>query len=211
MTVYTAIFGKYEELKEPTVITPGVRYVCFTDQPFTSNVWEIIQCDSFLGNQRTARFYKIMYHRHIDDELSLWVDGSFRIQVNIYDWWNKYFKPPFTAPSHPIRSCVYEEGRICIKNKRGDEKEISNHIERYARMGVPKGLSLISSGILMRRNTPDVQKLCEYWFDEVQHNSTRDQISFSKVAHELGFNYHSFYWDYRRAEDFKFKTHYHRR
>ena len=39
---YTVLFGDYEELKEPTIISDGWRYVCFTDQPLKSDVWEIV-------------------------------------------------------------------------------------------------------------------------------------------------------------------------
>ena len=39
--IYTAIFGDYDTLKEPLVITPGWKYICYTDQDFESKVWEI--------------------------------------------------------------------------------------------------------------------------------------------------------------------------
>jgi hypothetical protein len=31
--VYTFIFGDYDDLKSPTIMTPGWDYICFTDDP----------------------------------------------------------------------------------------------------------------------------------------------------------------------------------
>ena len=39
--VYTCISGNYDTLKDPTVVTPGWEYICFTDQKVISNVWTI--------------------------------------------------------------------------------------------------------------------------------------------------------------------------
>jgi hypothetical protein len=65
--IYTAIFGPYEELKEPTVITPGWKYICFTDQPLKSNVWNVNQVKhgDLLSSQRRARQYKILFQNYI--------------------------------------------------------------------------------------------------------------------------------------------------
>ena len=40
--VLTFIFGSGKEiLREPLVVDDGIRYVCVTDQPLKSEVWEI--------------------------------------------------------------------------------------------------------------------------------------------------------------------------
>ena len=58
--VYTAILGSiYDDLKEPTVISPGWKYVCFTDQPLQSNIWEIRPVPTTGNPQRQARELKI--------------------------------------------------------------------------------------------------------------------------------------------------------
>jgi hypothetical protein len=43
LVAYTAIFGGRDSLKDPTVITPHCRYVCFTDEPLVSEIWEIVR------------------------------------------------------------------------------------------------------------------------------------------------------------------------
>src|SRR2546427_332359 len=108
--IYTAIFSSYEDLKEPTVITPGWTYICFTDQPFKSKVWEIRRVSTNgMHPQLLARRYKILFQEFIEGFESIWVDGSFIINVDLNVWWNKHFKSQITCINHPIRNCVFEE------------------------------------------------------------------------------------------------------
>src|SRR5688500_16882261 len=114
-TIYTVIFGPYEELKEPLVITPGWQYICFTDQPFTSSIWDIKQVDTWADKRMHSREYKINFHKYINDQESIYIDGAFTINCNLDDWWNKHFKYPMTFVSHPRRNCVFAEIDRCIE------------------------------------------------------------------------------------------------
>lgn len=214
--IYTAIFGPYDELKEPTVITPGWQYVCFTDQPLKSKVWEVInvQLDPdqlVYGPIRIARFYKLKVFQYFDVFQSMWIDASFTINCDLNTWWDTHFVSPFTCISHPIRNCVYEEGAICIKNKRGVDDQILEQIREYARQMIPARNGLISSGILMRERTVEVGKLCDQWFDELMQHSTRDQLAFAAVIYRHPIPVHYITWDYRIGTEFKWLTHIHRR
>jgi hypothetical protein len=119
----------------------------------------------------------------------------------------------FNAPFHPLRTDVFLEAAICIKNKRGDATEIQNHINKYKGI-IPRRNGLITSGILIRKNTPAVKTLSEAWWKELSENSTRDQISFAKVSIGNDHLIYKYKWDYRRGHnnnEFIFKTHFHRR
>lgn len=214
-TIYTAIIGPYDELKEPKVITPGWKYLCFTDQDLTSDVWEIIKVPVMdCGPIRTARYYKIMFHKHIENEFSIWIDASFTINCNLDEWWSKHFKGPFTCVQHPIRDCVYEEADVCIKNKRGIDEEIYRQATAYIKTGLPAHNGLIGSGILMRqRSNVFVELFCEDWYKELMQFSTRDQLSFAFIAwiYERLLTIHTFKWDYRTGQEFQWLTHIHRR
>ncbi len=210
--IYTAIFGEYEELKEPLVVTKGWDYFCFTDQPFKSKVWKIIKTDcSSYGPQLTARDIKINAHLFLPFyEYSIWVDGSFFINTDLNVWFNTRFKAPFTCIKHPIRNCVYDEAQACIKHLRGNPEDIKRQISKYAGLGMPRNNGVISSGILMRRNCEEVNNFCEKWFNEVKENSMRDQLAFSFVSWKNRIH-NLTRWDYRTEQEFKFLTHYNRR
>ena len=63
--VYTYIFGKHDWLRHPNFVTPGWRYVCFTDTPdgvwppdHKKHTWEIITVPSEYDTpKRTAGYY----------------------------------------------------------------------------------------------------------------------------------------------------------
>lgn len=136
-TLYTAIFGAYDDLKEPLIITLGWKYICFTDQPLQSDVWQIVQCPLFGGPRRTSKLYKIMFHDFIEDPISMWVDASFIPNCNLDQWVAERFQPPFTLMQHPKRNCVYQEGLACIKNRRDSPEAIRMQIGKYKALGLP--------------------------------------------------------------------------
>ncbi len=211
-TCFTAIIGDYEELKNPTVISKDWQYIVFTDQPLQSDIWKIIQVPvQDCGAIRTARYYKLMFHHHIETEYSMWVDASFTINVDLNDWWDKYFKEPFTTPYHPIRNCVHMEVAACIKNRRGNIDEIRTQGRRYMKERVPANRGMISSGILMRQKVHEVEQFCELWYHEMMRHSTRDQIAWAYCMHKHPVKHHSFKWDYRTAQDIFYTKHFNRR
>jgi hypothetical protein len=200
-TVYTAIFGNYDDLKEPFVITPGWRYVCFTDQDLKSDVWEIIKVPVMdCGPIKTARYYKIMFYKHIKERFSLWIDATFIINTDLNEWWNR-FTPPFTTIKHPFSDCAFQEAQACISLKKDTISRISDKILFYAKVGLKKNSGLIASGVLMRENTDQVQRICKKWWDQVRSGSTRDQIAFAYVDFGKGIT-HNIEWDYTKEHEF---------
>ena len=207
---YTALFGNYEELKEPLIVTPGWQYICYTDQNVTSKVWQVIPTPvpEFTDNQRFARYIKIM--GFIDWEQSIWVDASFCIGVNLDEWWDRYHVSPFSAAKHPLRWDFYNECMDCITSGRGNRVEIDKQMNEYLGVGVPRNNGLIQSGILLRSNTTECIALCEAWWAEMQGRSARDQIAFCRVSVGSGI-LHTYFWDYRQGRDFIYSHHYARR
>jgi hypothetical protein len=201
-TVYTAIFGNYDDLKEPAVISKGWKYVCFTDQDFKSDVWEVMKVPVMpCGPSKTARYYKIMFHKVIETELSLWVDGTFLINVNLNQWWKK-FKSPFTAIKHPFDDCIYTDASACINLGKGDKKMIERQIALYKALGIQKNRGLISSGILMRQRVGVVNEFCKTWWRQVDKWSNRDQIAYGYANHLHPGLVNLIEWDYTKEKQF---------
>lgn len=207
---YTALFGNYEDLKTPTVITPGWKYICYTDQPVTSTVWEIkpVEQNPRYSPQLTARYFKLM--EWTEWSKSIWVDASFIIATDLNIWWDTHFKGGLSAPGHPLRNDVYEECLDCIIAKRGDKDQVEAQMNEYKLLNIPKHGGLITSGILMRVNTKEVIFLCCAWWEEVKTHSIRDQIAFCRVS--LGCNFVNMYrFDYRQNKDFLYRQHFNKR
>jgi hypothetical protein len=204
-TIFTAIFGPYDQLKDPLVITPGWDYVCYTNQDFKSDIWKIKKINPPGDARRAARFIKINFFNFIFSGKSIWIDGSFTINCDLDKFWNENFKGEMTCIKHPIRNCIFEEGAACISLGRGEKELIEKQLLSYTG-NVPKGNGLIQSGILMRQRTRGVIKVCEEWFNEIENYSSRDQISFGKVSmNNPIINYIE--WDYRSGKEFIFTRH----
>lgn len=200
----------YEELKEPRVITPGWEYVCFTDQPFRSKIWDIRRITSNQSAVVSARNIKINYYTEF--ETSIYIDGSFAINCDLNVFWQKNYESPFTVFKHPIRDCVYEECQACIRNRRASELDIAQHMDYLHREGVPAGRGMIQSGILLRSTGAGVAEFCQIWYDQIRR-STRDQIGFVYADFKMpGIAKRSRgHFDYRTSQEFIFHPHYNRR
>ncbi len=202
---YTALFGPYEELKTPSILTPNWRYICFTDQPLTSDVWEIVQTVPMLSPRMSSRHIKICSSLIAETDQSIWVDASFRIDVDLDEFWARNARGSFSAARHPLRDDCDEEILACIISNRCDLPTLQAQREAYK--DIPKHNGVISSGILLR--TPESIPLCTAWWDELIKWSTRDQVAFCRVS--PNFEHHMFDFDYRREKEFIYWKHKHLR
>lgn len=206
--IYSALFGNYEEIKQPKIITPGWTYLLYTDQDIKSNIWDVIKLGEPEDKTMASRLIKIKGFSNWKQ--SIWIDASFIINTDLNQWWERHFKKGFSAAKHPLRNCVYQEGMDCILSKRGNRLDIERQLNVYKSEKVPNKSGIITSGLLMRENTPDVIELCEKWWEEVEKYSSRDQIGFGKVFINSEC-VHTYDWDYRREKDFIYMFHYNRR
>jgi hypothetical protein len=184
--IYTAIVGKYDRLAEPTVLSPGFQYICFTDNPrLQSKHWNIVQLPvTKLDSTRLARRVKILFHQYLPDaDLSIWVDAN----LNIVSDFNQLLKSfdtsgPLTTITHPHRQCIYEEAKACTRLKKDAPDIIKRQVAGYRNEGLPKNLGLVNSALQIRRhNSPELQSFVEAWWGEVSTKSRRDQLSFNYV------------------------------
>lgn len=209
--IYTAIFGKYDDLKEPSFVTKGWKYVCFTDQDIASPVWEIRKVPVMdCGPAKTARYYKIMFHKHIETEFSIWIDGTFIINTDLNRWW-KRFKEPFTAAQHPYDNCIYKDAESCMSAGKGHLKTIERQIALYKVIGIRKNSGLIASGMLMRQKTEAVKKFCKAWWNQVDQWSERDQIAWGYANFLNPGVVNKIKWNYQEEREFWHVPHLHKK
>lgn len=187
--IYTCIFGDYDDLKEPKVITEGWTYICFTDQNFKSDVWEVVKIDS-LDNKMECRklwIYPYDYLRGFDIALS--VAGAIFIECNLDDYIKaNYEETKLSLLGHNDRSCVYEEGVACIKLNKDTVKNVINSINYYKAKGMPKDFGLWATGVTIRNlNNTEVKAFCKYWLTEQKKFSHRDQLSLAYSVWSLDF------------------------
>lgn len=185
--VYTCISGDYDILIEPEFVTEGYDYICFTDQPFTSNIWKIRPIPSELNGLtavKKQRNIKINTHKYLSDyEFSVWVDANTRLTGNINEFVNKNCSKEqavLYVGKHPNRDCIYKEGNACIGLKKDTKENIEKQLNAYRKEGFPEHYGLPQTCILLRyHNEESCKKLMETWLEQVRDYSHRDQLSFN--------------------------------
>ena len=83
--IYTAIFGGYDSITDPTFVPDNADFVCFTDSDIKSDIWNIKKVPAiYEDSTRNARKYKILPHRWFPDyEYSIWIDGNITVRDDI--------------------------------------------------------------------------------------------------------------------------------
>jgi len=233
IVIYTAIFGGKDNLIEPEFIPQGCDFVCFTDQDFKSDVWEVRKIEPESKDPvRNARMYKVLPHKYLSEyEISIWVDGNLLVRGDVNKLINDYLKnnnlAVFSHSQHTkrwkklfwikngedCRDCVYEEVRFLLKmNSEGKYKDdftlIKNQIEKYHEEGYPEHNGLVVSMVILRKhNEQSIIKTMEDWWREIQEGSRRDQLSFNYVAWKNNLDFVYMKGDSRRNKYFLHTQH----
>ena len=197
IVVYTCITGGYDALADPKVVTPGIDYICFTDNmAMKSKVWKLRKMPEELNgysNVKQQRGVKILAHRYLQDyDISIWVDGAVIVQGNVSDYLKQLDLNMYSVfiPEHPVRKCIYAEKDACVKIKKikGDEIKVAEkQMKRYKDEGFPTNYGLVQTNVMIRRHNDQYCKdLMEKWWEELKDNSHRDQLSFNYALWKCG-------------------------
>jgi hypothetical protein len=190
--VYTALLGGYEDLIEQTVAAgSGVDFICFTDDPkLTSTTWQVrlVQPLFPFDMVRSQRDLKIRGHDDLAgyDEI-LYIDNAVYLRQNPADILSKWLaEHDYAVAPHSFRERVIDEFDEVLALSYDDPARVSEQLLHYAEL-YPDVLEQQPywNGMSARRNTPEVGRMMNLWFDHVLRFSRRDQLS-ANVAFALG-------------------------
>lgn len=192
IVVYTAIAGSGRDSLQDPVPVPGVDYVCFTDQPFKSKVWEIRPFSMISKGEeavRTAKHPKVLPHRYFPEhKISVWVDGNILPKADIAHLVQEYLLDhDLAVHRHPRRSCAYQEAGVVIRNHQDHIDLVQKTVARLRKAKMPEKNGLCECGILVRRHhAPAVKQAMELWWQEIEAGTSSDQIAFAYVLWRTG-------------------------
>lgn len=196
LVVYTALIGRNgDRLRQPkwTGVQRGVKFVCFTDREIEhGGRWEIRRVSHPLPYEprRAARFYKLMPHLALPEaKVWLWQDACLVLKVDPLSVFREAHGLALAAFKHPNRDCVYDEHQACLKYKKGEPELMQLQVDHMQALGYPPGNGLAETACVVRRNTEEVRRFNERWWDIVRNYSVRDQLSFDFVCWEMGLKY----------------------
>ena len=164
--VYTAVVGNKE--------TPRTDIECFRG------------LGKFINPVMEAKIYKVLPHKFIDADISVWLDGNIFLKVDpevlVNDWLGN---ADVALVKHPIRDCIYNEAEAAKLRRPNASEDIEMQVKNYRRLSIPEHIGLNECGVLIRRNTKLVNSFNEAWWAEICRWSERDQLSFPVVLREF--------------------------
>ena len=169
MICYNVITNGYDTLKEPTYVTPGWEYICFSDVKQKSKVWD------YRITKKPNKEIKILGHKELGNVPALYVDGSITITDNL-DNFVQACRREWSLWKHPLRDCIFDEAEAVIKHKGFEREVVDEQMKRYWDM--PRNWGLGQTGVILRDFSIDwVRELSTMWYYEVTHGVPRDQLS----------------------------------
>jgi hypothetical protein len=163
----------------------------------------------FVDPTRNAREVKILSHLFINDEWSLWTDGTIELKKSPGEILEKYKdRGDIITFKHRFRNCTYDEGTAVLAGHRDRNVAIVNEqMEYYHKEGYPEQNGQFETGVLLRHHTPEVKRFNEFWWSQICRFSKRDQLSVNYTAWKLGTKVGLFNGDLDNSEDFVIHPH----
>ena len=181
------IFGDYDNLKEPTIISEGWKYIVVSDRHHKSDVWKTkIFKGEGLTNKQKAGYVITQPNKIVDYDVCLLVGGQIQINTDLN---NYLYEEEFVSLDHPSRNCTYKEAMACILLNKDEPKVIAQQMYRYLEAGFPTNNGMIQTGVTIRKRNKNVIDFCAKWWENILRGSHRDQLAFNYTNWKHPINY----------------------
>lgn len=199
MIVYTAITNNRDNLKDNQNKTGVDEFISFLDKPIKSETWNFKKIPTLFNDPiRNAKIVKILSHKFIESEYSLWIDGTMILYESLPNLISQYLNDCDLAIfKHPWNTCLYKEGFDCINLNKDNKKIIEEQLNFYRKENIKENLGLPASGMILRRHTKKVIEFNNYWWSEICKYSRRDQISFMYAIDKTNLKFNFFKKNYK--------------
>ncbi len=174
VVVFTCRYGNSRAPADPRERTPGVQYVCFTDDPrLKSKTWSLRTCARSRHPLMQAKASKVLAHESLDCDASLWVDPG--IELQSLEGAFQRLSADVALERHVSRNCIYDEAEQLKAIRRGDPSLIDRSIARYRDLGHPRDYGLWDTDVVLRRHNETTKSFNLQWWQEVRSGTPQDQ------------------------------------
>ena len=184
--VVTSVFNMimnncYAKPIDPKNPLPNVDYICFTDRPFKSKIWECRVVPLWNNDPiKSSKIYKILAYKYLSEyDASIWMDIHCVLNQNCIEplkYLNEYSCVFF---EHDQRNCIYDEAEYCIKIKKDIKENLEKVINRYKKKKFPEKFGLTENTVHWKSHRDNkLNEIMDLWWYELSNNSCiRDQCS----------------------------------
>jgi len=161
IVVYTAQVGGKDK--------PRGDIPCFTDDK------------GFKNHIKAARMYKVLSHRFIDADYSIWIDSILTLKVDPELLLPLLNGKDIAVIRHPDNISIFKEADDVKRLKLDTNDIVDKQIQYYKSKGYQSAGEMAMTGFIIRKHTEKIKELNNFWWSEICAGSHRDQLSFNYV------------------------------
>ena len=194
ITVFTCCTDRRDALRSDQN-TDGAHFRAYVDTPVEKDrCWSHMPASTlFSSARRNARMHKILSHQFTDTEYSIWLDANVALRVPARRLVDEYLGDADLAVfRHRTRACTYDEAARCRELALDATDVIDAQVGQYRAAGLPAGLGLPETSVVIRRHSAAVRRFNNAWWSELCRHSVRDQIGFMYAARDTGLTVNLF-------------------
>jgi hypothetical protein len=190
LVIYTALFGGYDQLRDPSFVDPGCDYVCFTDDPgLASKVWDVRVVASERDAQSANRHCKFFPSLYLPEyRASMYVDSNLELRGALAATVRSSLEgAAMSCARHPLRQCVYDEIACCQREGKITQAQSLALVAEFEAAGYPRKAGLYENNIIVRaHDSTEVASLMQDWWAMYERGPRRDQLSLNYLAWRHG-------------------------
>lgn len=185
-----------------------ILYTCITENkdPVIEQDFPIVRFidsyDKFKDGRRNSRIQKILPHKYLDCDFSIYIDGNRKLLISPEEIVKRYMDGYDVAIfKHALRDCIYDEAIEVAKLKLDDPELIIEQAKYYEDHHYAKHKGLNEAGFIVRRHNKRVEAMNEAWWADYCRFSRRDQLSLMPAIDKSGVVVNSLDYPYNFLPD----------
>lgn len=196
--IYTAMVGGYDEIMQPMVVDDRFDYILFSNdiKEDRVGVWQVRPIAyNNPDNTRICRYVKTHPEELLQGyEFSIWMDANIQICSSyLYQRAFELYEQDVLISSmwHPARTCIYEEAFAVVNMMVEHEDVVIRWCHQLRKEGFPRRQGLCETNVMFRKHhTCLTAETNVMWWQCIEKQSRRDQLSFNYVLWKLGIPCH---------------------
>ena len=186
--IFSAMVGGYDPILQPLEVDDRFDFVLFTNEVTDSKVgvWQIRSIEYHNEDStRVCRYVKT--HPEVllpEYEASVWIDMNVLIKTRyLYDCVLRLLEYGVEVSSmcHPSRRCIYDEAFAVLNMRLEHEAVVLKWCRHLRKEKYPVNNGLCETGVPFRRHNNKILAVDSIWWECIEGNSKRDQLSFNYV------------------------------
>ena len=193
IAVYTAVFGGYDELRQPLLAPKNIDYFAFSDAELAKDgLWtqadaklpEECVGDPVLSNRWCKMHPHLLFPAY---DYSIYVDANIWVLSDLTPVAAGLDRYPIAMFRHKKRDCVYDEVQACIDQKKDAPAALRAHEQALLAAGIPRHWGLVEAPVIARKHHDErCIALMEAWWETFRTHSRRDQLAFAQTLWSAG-------------------------